>query len=313
MKKRVLVLGSSNIDFVSNTERVPEAGETFLTSKDYMFVPGGKGGNTAVALARLGADCVFCARLGKDNYGRELLEFYKNEGIDARHIHLTANSSTGLANIIVDDDAKNRIIVYPGANMLISEEDVEAALITYPEALICQFEISFDRICQAVKYCNEKNIPAVIDAGPANKFLDLASLGRLEIFSPNESETEIFTGIRPNTFENCIAACIALRKMVDTKYVVLKLGDKGCFIYGENMSKFVEPYRVQAIDTTAAGDSFTAALTLEYLKNGRDILKAAKYANAVGGLVVSKSGASSSIPTEKEVASFILENEESLS
>ncbi len=312
MKKRVLVLGSSNIDFVSNTERVPESGETFMTNRDYMFVPGGKGGNTAVALARLGADCIFCARLGKDNYGKELLDFYKNEGIDTRHIHLTPDSSTGLANIIVDDDAKNRIIVYPGANMLITDEDVEAALITYPEALVCQFEINFDRICQATHYCNEKNIPVVIDAGPANKFLDLASLGRLEIFSPNEPETEIFTGIRPNSFESCILACIALRKMVDTKYVVLKLGDKGCFIYGENLSNFVEPYKVHAIDTTAAGDSFTAALTLEYLRNGKDILKAAKYANAVGGMVVSKSGASSSIPTEKEVASFISEYDETL-
>lgn len=312
MKKRVLVLGSSNIDFVSNTERVPECGETLLTSKNYMFVPGGKGGNTAIALARLGADCIFCARLGKDNYGKELLEFYKNEGIDARHIHLTPDSPTGLANIIVDENAKNRIIVYPGANMMITDEDVEGALITYPEALICQFEINYDRICKAANYCNEKKIPMVIDAGPANKFLDLSSLGRVEIFSPNEIETEIFTGIMPASFESCISASIALRKLVDTKYIVLKLGDKGCFIYGENLSHFVEPYKVKAIDTTAAGDSFTAALTLEYLRNGKDILKAAKYANAVGGMVVSKSGASTSIPREKEVADFISEYDEIL-
>ncbi len=309
MKKRILVIGSANMDFVSNTERLPEAGETLTSAQNYMLVPGGKGANTAVAAARLDADSIFCARLGKDSYGKYLYNFYQSEGIDVRHVRACPEFQTGLASIIVEDGGDNRIIVYPGANLTLSEEDVEAALITYPDALIMQLEINFDRVVEATKFCNDRNIPVVLDAGPASRNIDLLSLGRLEIFSPNEIETEIFTGIRPLAFESCIAACIAIRKLVDTKYVVLKLGTKGCFVYDGVYANFVDAYRVNAVDTTGAGDAFTAALTLEYL-GGKNIFKAAKYANAVGALVVSKAGAAASMPTREEVLSFIAERDE---
>lgn len=305
MKKRVLIIGSSNMDFVCNTERLPVAGETITTKEDYMLVPGGKGGNTAVAAARLGADCVFCAKLGNDSYGKTLYEFYKKEGIDVRHVTLSREQPTGLASIIVEGNGDNRIIVYPGANMMLDEEDVEAAVITYPDAAIMQLEINYERVVEAVKHCNERDIPVVIDAGPASKDIDLSRLGHLEIFSPNETETEIFTGIKPVAYESCIAAAIALRRIVDTKYVVLKLGDKGCFVYDGKYANFSESFKVNAIDTTAAGDSFTAALTLEYLRNRKNIMDAAKYANAVGAIVASKSGAAPSIPTHDEVIEFI--------
>ena len=312
MKKRILVIGSSNMDFVSNTERIPLAGETFTTEKNYMLVPGGKGGNTAIAAARLGADCIFCARLGNDGYGKSLYDFYKNEGIDVRHIHKSTEYPTGLASIIVEGNGDNRIIVYPGANIHITSEDVEGAVITYPGAAIMQLEINYDRVVEAVDFCNERDIPVVLDAGPARKDIDLSRLGELEIFSPNETETEIFTGIKPVAYESCIAAAIAIRKLVKTKYVVLKLGAKGCFIYDGKYANFSEAFKVNAIDTTAAGDSFTAALTLEYLRNKRNILDAAKYANAVGAIVASKSGAAPSIPHHDEVLSFIEEKEKEI-
>ncbi len=293
------------MDFVSNTERIPEAGETLTTEKNYMLVPGGKGANTVLAAARLGADSHFCARLGNDDYGKKLCDFYRSEGISLRHVHLDKQYATGLASILVDDSGDNRIIVYPGANMHLSREDAEEAILTYPGALIMQLEISYDRVCEAVKYSNDRDIPVVLDAGPARKELDLSRLGHLEIFSPNESETEIFTGIRPGAFTSCLDAAIALRKVVDAKYIVLKLGDRGCFIYDGVYSNFVDSYMVDAVDTTAAGDAFTAALTLEYLRNGRNILEAAKYACAVGGLVCSKNGAAPSIPFDAEVRSFM--------
>lgn len=218
---------------------------------------------------------------------------------------MSREQPTGLASIIVEGNGDNRIIVYPGANMMLDEEDVEAAVITYPDAAIMQLEINYERVVEAVKHCNERDIPVVIDAGPASKDIDLSRLGHLEIFSPNETETEIFTGIKPVAYESCIAAAIALRRIVDTKYVVLKLGDKGCFVYDGKYANFSESFKVNAIDTTAAGDSFTAALTLEYLRNRKNIMDAAKYANAVGAIVASKSGAAPSIPTHDEVIEFI--------
>ena len=310
MKKRVLVIGSSNMDFVCNTERLPEAGETITTKENYMLVPGGKGGNTAVAAARLGADCVFCAKLGNDSYGRSLYDFYKSEGIDVRHVRISKEHPTGLASIIVEGSGENRIIVYPGANNHMTEEDVEASVITYPGATIMQLEINYDRVVEAVRLCNERDIPVVLDAGPAKKELDLSKLGKLEIFSPNETETEIFTGIKPCAYESCINAAIAIRNMVDTKYVVLKLGAMGCFIYDGKYANFSEAFKVNAVDTTAAGDSFTAALTLEYLRNGRNILEAARYANAVGAMVASKHGAAPSIPDHDSVLAFIKAKED---
>lgn len=309
MKKRILVIGSSNMDLVSRTERLPEAGETVISKQNYMLVPGGKGGNTAIAAARLGADCVFCAKLGNDSYGKTLYDFYKSEGIDVRHIKKSNGKPTGLASIIVEKNGDNRIIVYPGANMLLTREDVEEAVICYPGAVILQLEIDFERVVDAVEFCNLRDIPVVMDAGPANNSLDLSRLGKLEIFSPNETETEIFTGIRPVAYESCLASAIAIRKLVDTKYVVIKLGDKGCFIYDGKYANFAEPFKVSAVDTTAAGDSFTAALTLEYLRNGKNILEAARYANAVGAMVASKEGASTSIPDYDEVKTFIAEQE----
>ncbi len=309
MKKRVLVIGSSNMDFVCNTERLPLAGETITTKENYMLVPGGKGGNTAVTAARLGADCVFCARLGNDSYGRSLYDFYKNEGIDVRHVKMSKEHPTGLSSIIVEGNGGNRIIVYPGANMHITPEDVEGAVITYPGAAIMQLEVNYDRVVEAVKHCNERDIPVVLDAVPANNDLDLSKLGRLEIFSTNEEETEIFTGVKPVAYESCIKAAIAIRKLVDTKYVVLKLGAKGCFVYDGKYANFSEAFKVSVVDTTAAGECFTAALTLEYLRNGKNILEAARYANAVGAMVASKSGAVSSIPSHEDVLEFIKEKE----
>ncbi|MBR3994817.1 MAG: ribokinase [Clostridia bacterium] len=305
MKKRILVIGSSNMDFVCNTEKIPEAGETLISNQNYMLVPGGKGGNTAIAAARLGADCVFCARLGNDSYGKSLYEFYKNEGIDVRHVHIDREHSTGIASIIVEENGDNRIIVYPGANMHFTDEDIEGAVITYPGAAIMQLEIDFERVVEATRLCNARDIPVVIDAGAVNGNLDLSRLGKLEIFTPNEIETEILTGIKPVAYESCIAASIALRKLVDTKYVVLKLGDKGCFVYDGKYANFSEAFKINAVDTTAAGDSFTAALTLEYLRNKKNILEAARYANATGAMVSTKQGASSSIPRHEEVVRFI--------
>lgn len=305
MKKRILVIGSSNMDFVCNTEKIPEAGQTLVSNQDYILAPGGKGGNTAIAAARLGADCVFCTRLGNDSYGKNLYEYYKNEGIDVRHVHVDREYPTGLASIIVEGNGDNRIIVYPGANTRLTDEDIEGAVITYPGAAIMQLEIDFESVVEATRLCNERDIPVVIDAGAVKSSFDMSRLGKLEIFTPNEIETEILTGIKPVAYESCIAASIALRKLVDTKYVVLKLGDKGCFVYDGKYANFAEGFKINAVDTTGAGDSFTAALTLEYLRNKKNMLDAARYANAVGALVATKRGASVSIPNNDEVLSFI--------
>lgn len=302
--KRILVVGSANIDFLMTTPYVPSPGETLLSEGAYTFVPGGKGANTAVAASRLGAQVIFCSRVGDDAYGDRLIDIYKENEIDLRYLKADKLEQTGLAVVILEKDGTNRIIVYPGANKRINENDIENSFFAYPDAVVTQFEIGDAAVLSTARIANSEGVPFIVDAGPAHKDFPLAKLEQVEIFSPNETETEILTGIRPDTLDNCLKASIALSNSVDIKYVVLKLGARGCYIYDGKYCDLISPFEVQAVDTTAAGDAFTAALTSEYMRTG-DIITAARFANAVGALTVTKVGALSSLPTKEEVKQFV--------
>ncbi len=306
-KPRILAVGSSNMDFITYSDRLPMPGETYISDGGYKIVPGGKGANAAVSAARLGADVIFCGKAGNDSYGSTLLSIYKKEGIDTRFFKLVKNAPTGLAAISVDKSGQNRITVFPGANKLLTKNDIDEAFDTCPDALLIQFEIDKDIILYAVDQANRAEIPVIIDAGPFSPGLNISSLGRIEIFSPNESEAFAYTSIRPTSPENYIKICLDLYSRLDVKYIVLKLGDKGCYIYDGHIGKAVPSYHVRAVDTTAAGDAFTAAMTHEYIRSD-DIVSACKYANAVGALTVMKEGALPSLPTEKQVIEFIKAN-----
>ncbi len=308
MKNRILVVSSSNMDLVLNMKRLPSAGETVIDSGSYSYVPGGKGANAAVAAARLGGDCVFCTRLGNDPNGAVLKKFYNENGIDTRFVKNDSREASGLAAIMVESNGMNRIVVYPGANSSLSSEDVEEAFICYPDALFVNFEIPMQTVFTACEYAKQQKIPIFIDAGPAKRSIKLENLPFIEVFSPNESETYTYTGIMPDTMDNCLRAADALYDRMKVKYIVLKLGARGCFVYDGIHYNLVAPYESEAVDTTAAGDAFTAALTLEYMRCG-DITAACKYANAVGSMVVSKRGASSSIPTSSELEEFMRERD----
>ena len=303
MKSRVLVVSSANMDFVQRMAKIPEAGQTIVTDSMYSYIPGGKGANSAVTFARLGADTVFCARVGRDQNGAALRRIYEKEGIDTRFLVEDPESATGLASIIVEEDGMNRIVVYPGANNNVNENEIEEAFTTYPDAVYMQFEIPFEAVEIAANYAFEQNIPLFVDAGPVSEAVELEKLRKVEILSPNETECEALTGIYPDSIENCLKACIRLCSMVEIKYVVLKLGRRGAFVYDGKYYHIVQSYRVDALDTTAAGDIFTAALTYAYLKKG-DILEATRFANLAAALSVTREGAYSSIPTLAEVKEF---------
>lgn len=292
------------MDFVMRVQKVPEGGETTIDPGTYSFVPGGKGANSAVAVQRLGGESIFCTRLGNDQNGATLKSIYVNEGIDTRFIGIDETAGTGLASIMVEPSGQNRIIVFPGSNLKISDRDIQAAMMSRPDALLMQLEIAQDAIISAANHAASHNIPIFLDAGPADPSFPLEKLPALEVFSPNETETKIFTGIDPKSPEDCLRACITLSKKVKAKYIVLKLGSRGCYIYDGKYYYCLPTYDVPKVDTTAAGDSFTAALTLEYMRTG-DIAHAGKYANAVGSLVISKRGALPSIPTESDVKKFV--------
>ncbi len=300
MAKRILVAGSSSIDFRLATPYIPAPGETMLSAGRYNFAPAGKGANAAAAAAALGADAVFCSRVGDDAYGDRLIELFKERGIDTRYVKVDKTEQTGLNVVMVEKSGSNRVISYSGANAKISDTDIESAITCYPDGVLVQFELREEAVIAAAHHAAYDDIPLFVDAGPLKNDFPIEKLEKIEVFSPNEQETEILTGIRPNSLENCLRASIKLCNRVDIKYVVLKLGNRGCYVYDGKYCDLISPVEVNVVDKTAAGDVFTAALTTEYLRTG-DILASARFANAAGALTVSKSGAISSIPTLDEV------------
>lgn len=304
VEKKILVVGSANIDFLLKTSYVPKEGETLVSDGAYCFVPGGKGANAAVAAARLGADVSFCTRVGDDAYGDRLIAIYRENGIAMGDVTVDKNAQTGLAVVMLEQNGSNRIIVYPGANSNISREDIDASFYSRPDIVVTNCEISEDSVTYLARRCREKDIPLVLDFGGARRGFPLNSLGGVEIISPNESETLALTGIKPDSLDDCLRACIKLCAAVPCKYVVLKLGERGCYIYNGKYCRMCTPYPISCVDSTAAGDAFTAAMAYMYIKSG-DITAACNFANAVGALTVSKVGAITSLPTMDEVTRFV--------
>lgn len=302
---RILLVGSANMDLSMNIYKMPERGETVLDDGGVAYTPGGKGANAAVALARLGGECVFCTKLGRDAHGQKLYNYYKECGINASYIKVDPDAPTGLAVVMKEADGSNRIIVYPGANRTLNNDNIIEAFNSRPDALYLGFEIPFNMALSAAKIASANNIPIFVDAAPASKDYPLESLPEMEIFSPNETETFEYTGIMPKGTDSCLQAAYALFQKVKAKYVVIKLGARGAFFFDGKHFDLVPAYRPdEVVDTTAAGDTFTAAMTLEYLRSG-NIKESIKFGAAAAAIAVSRRGASASVPTVDEVKAFL--------
>ncbi len=295
---RAAVVGSINMDLILNMKKVPDLGENLLGT-NYGYANGGKGANQATALANLGASVRMIGKVADDENGKALMENLKSKGIDVSGID-TNGSQTGLAVIILDGEGRNRIVVYEGANAEIDKDCAVKSLVDYkPDLLLVQFETNEDVVVGCVNEAIKNNITTVIDCGPAKAF-NLEKMQGADIISPNESETEALTGIYPDSDENILKASKILKERSRAKFVVLKLGDRGCAVYDGEELKSLPPYKTTVVDTTAAGDCFTGAMALEYLKSG-DILKACDMGNKAGAIAVSRMGAEGSMPTIDEI------------
>ena len=297
-KIRAAVVGSINMDLILSTEKVPESGEN-LQGTTYGYANGGKGANQATALANLGASVRMIGKVGNDENGKTLINNLTEKNIDVSGI-ATDGSATGLAVIILDGEGRNRIVVYEGANKEINSADAIKSLIDFkPDLLLIQFETNEDVVISCVNEAVKNNITTVIDCGPAKAFA-LEKMQGAEIISPNESETEALTGIYPDNEDKILKASEILMERSEARLVVLKLGSRGCSVWDGNELTILPALKTSVVDTTAAGDCFTAAMALEYLKSG-DIISACKMGNKAGSIAVSRMGAESSMPTAQEL------------
>ena len=295
---RAAVVGSINMDLILNMPRVPEVGENVLGT-DYGYANGGKGANQATALAKLGAKVKMVGKVADDTNGNKLLENLKNNNIDVSGV-ATDGTQTGLAAIILDGDGRNRIVVYEGANAEIEPQKALHDIGTNIDLLLLQFETNEDVVINCVNHAVKNNITTVIDCGPAKNF-SLEEMQGATILSPNESETKALTGIYPDSEENILKASKILEERSKAEFIVLKLGERGCSLWDGKELKLFPSYESKVIDTTAAGDCFTAAMALEYIKSG-DIYTACDIGNEAGSIAVSRMGAQSSMPTFEEIA-----------
>ena len=302
MAARILLVGSVMMDLILRCERAPEPSESVL-GHDYRNAPGGKGSNAAVAAARTGAKVSAYATVGDDSNGEYLLDCWKKEGVDTTHTITKPDANTGFVAITLEDNGQNRLIIFPGANMLTPPDQLEKAFEDDFDAVLLQFEIPLETNAKAIEIANKKGIVTVLDAGPAQDY-PLEKLPPVTILSPNETETKALVGIYPADEESCREAAKKLMERNGCKYVVLKLGDRGSYLYGDGLDMLVPPYKVDAIDPTAAGDAYTGTLAKAFVEMG-DLVAAAKYASASGALTCTQLGAQPSLPTAAEIDAFL--------
>jgi ribokinase len=299
-KPNVLIVGSINMDLVVRSPHMPAPGETVLGG-EFVTNPGGKGANQAVAAARLGANCKFIGRIGDDPFGEALLENLKKEGVDCAELLRTPSVATGVAIIIVDSQGENSIVVASGANFRLTPDDVfsRAAAFEWADAVLLQLELPLPTVRAACELAERHKCLTVLDPAPASKQLS-DRLCHVDIITPNVSEAELITGTR--TGEERADKNIALDLIArGAKAAVLKLGPRGSMVVtAEGEIARVPPYKVDVVDTTGAGDAFTAAMGVAATR-GMDLAAAAKFANAAGALACTRLGAQAAMPTEAEV------------
>jgi ribokinase len=299
----ITVVGSLNMDLVTYTGRMPVTGETII-GKSFRQIPGGKGANQADAMAKLGAKVKMIGCVGCDGMGDTLLESLQNDGVDVAMVKKVDGVSTGIASITVDASGNNCIIVVPGANDKLSVENLQASIevIRNSEVLVAQLEVPIETVKYAIKTAKQAGRLTILNPAPAAE-LDEELLSNVDILVPNDTELELLSGIRVNNEGDVErAAQVLINKGV--RELIVTLGSNGCIHISKSGSKAYPAYKVDAVDTTAAGDSFIGAVAAA-ISEGKTLDEAISFATAVGALTVTKEGAQSSLPLRQEVEAFI--------
>lgn len=302
MKKKILVIGSANIDMVVKSERFPEAGETILGGNFQMY-KGGKGANQAVSAAKLGGDVSFICKLGNDEFGTICIDQYKKVNINVDNILIDKEISTGVAMISVNFDGENKIVVAPGANHSITKKEILnlKETITNFDFIVLQLEIPIEIVGLILKIAKRNKIQVILNPAPALKLPSTFFEG-LFLITPNQNEAEKLCGIPVDGNDSLVRAAGKLQNS-GVKNVVITLGERGVYAKTNQFSGILPAPKVKVQDTTAAGDVFNGALTVA-LANSIPWKEAITFANRAAALAVAKNGAQNSSPTLSELEEF---------
>lgn len=299
----LVVLGSINADHILNLETFPTPGET-VTGNQYQVAFGGKGANQAVAAGRSGANIAFIACTGDDDTGERVRKQLSSDNIDVAPVSVVEGESTGVALIFVNAEGENVIGIHAGANAALTTERVEAqrAIISGADALLMQLESPVESVLAAAKIAHENHTTVVLNPAPARVLSD-ELLALVDIITPNETEAEKLTGIRVENDDDAARAAGALHdKGIGT--VIITLGSRGVWVSANGEGRRVPGFKVKAIDTIAAGDTFNGALVTALLE-GRAMDEAIRFAHAAAAIAVTRKGAQPSVPWRKEIDEFL--------
>ena len=295
----ITVIGSSNTDMVIKTTKLPVPGETILGG-DFFLNAGGKGANQAVAAARLGGKVSFIAKTGDDVFGKEAKQLFEIENINTGFMVTDPDHPSGVALITVDSHGENCIVVAPGANGYLSQNDIDLAReeILRSEIILMQLEIPIETVTYVANIAFESGKKVILNPAPAAKISD-DLLSRLYMITPNETEAELITGI---PVKDADSAFVAARHLFEcgVKVVIITLGSKGALLYTGKEVKLIPSIKVEAVDTTAAGDVFNGAVAVA-ISEDMELEEAVKFACKAAAISVTRMGAQSSAPFRNEI------------
>lgn len=303
MKNKIVVIGSSNVDLIMKMDHLPQKGET-VTDAVFMQVYGGKGANQAVAAARAGGNVSFVTCVGEDAYTPQMVINYENDKIDTRFVFQEKNVASGHALIMIGSEGDNIISVAPGANDWLLPEKIDLIEEIFDEAalILMQFEIPEITVKHVVDIAKRKNIPVMWNVAPAKSF-DFSYIPKINILVLNEIEAGFLTSMK---VENEADAEKAAQKLVEkgVEKVIITLGSKGAFVVTKSEKVSVPSYKVDAVDTTAAGDTFCGAFAVALVEK-KSLEESLQYASAAAAISVTRMGAQPSAPFRKEIDDFI--------
>ena len=299
--KNIVVIGSSNTDMVVKTSHLPVPGETVLGG-DFFMNAGGKGANQAVAAARYGNRVVFIAKTGNDLFGEQVRKSMKEDGIVTDYVFIDEEHPSGVALITIDQKAENCIVVAGGANMYLKPEDIDKAKeeILGGDVVLMQLETPIETVEYAAKMAAEAGVKVILNPAPAPaEPLSKELISNLYLITPNRSEASRLTGIEVTDLASAQRAALALYDM-GAKNVIVTLGSEGSLVYDGHMMMRVEAIKVEAVDTTAAGDTYNGVLA-SVIAEGKSLIDAVHEANIAGAISVTRMGAQPAAPTREEI------------
>lgn len=300
---KVTVVGSSNTDMIIQVPHIPKPGETILGGT-FSVAPGGKGANQAVAAARAGGEVTFVAKVGHDMFGAQSIQGFEKDGIHVQYVGQDPSAASGVALIFVGDDGENSIGVASGANMNLTPGDVQAArdAIVSADVLVMQLESPLDTVQAAAELAAASGVPVILNPAPAQSLPDVL-LSSVTILTPNESEAELLTGVVVED-DATAAQAAGLLQSRGVETVIITMGAAGVYVKSPDLEGMIPGFRVDPVDTTAAGDVFNGALAVS-LAEKKSLKEAIRFANAAAALSVTQLGAQPSAPARAQVLQFM--------